>query len=1187
MDATYINGKMNGYMLCLRDKMVEWLEPVLPRIEDDWWEEIVINNLSSIQRENVISHGISDLKGLDLASLLRIMDRSWFVITSSVRVFINNYNRTKIKEMRQIRNDWAHIIPNDINKDKVINDVQIIIDLMMLFDAKMSETRDMEAFILDVEDDREIQSEQQKPIFSARESKTDPIDPAINIGSVVNLVSDPSVIGAVIAIAGKKYTVLVNGRPRTYYREQIQLHAVRESVNYCPLANVRAALTAYQISNPGSSNLYSLNSARIDFVPYQFRPALKMIKSESPRVLVADDVGVGKTIEAGLILKEMEARSSVASVLVICPRPLVAERKWQLEMKRFDEDFTQLDGKGLAECISETDRDGEWPDRHCKTIIPYSLFNEDSIDGTKSKSRKRRKSLGLSELDPIPHFDLVIVDEAHNIRNSNTYAYRGVELFCRNADAVIFLTATPLQNKNDDLYTLLNLLRPDMVVDKDTFKTMSEPNAAVNKLLKIVRMQEDGWQTEGKKEIGNILSTTWGRNVIQHNPDFEKIVLFLDKHEVTRDEKIDMMTKIEGLHSFHNIINRTRRRDIEDFCIRRTQTVNAPFHPIQQDLYDALIEFESQALARLHGSRSVRFMMCTIMRQASSCIYGLAPFMNDIVAKRMSQIQEDGELYEMEFSLNSEEENSLFELADEIDKLSTSLPDEDPKLQKMLEVVEQKQKEENNRIIIFSSFRHTLGYLKRNLLARGYRVGQVDGSVSDEERYKLRERFLLDRSENEAIDILLFSEVGCEGLDYQFCDTMINYDLPWNPMRIEQRIGRIDRRGQTAEAVKIYNMITDGTIDADIYTRCLSKIGVFESSIGDCSDILGDISDQILKIMFDPKLTDEERRMKIEKIADNEVMKVQEIRRLEQEEKTLFGFDLSKYMIDKDVQDAENEWINPQSMQELLNSFLVDYLGEGEYLRGKSESKTLRFSMEKRNKLLEHLEMNDIKNNNSALKLWKAYLKSDKPVLNVTFDSTFAKNHRDVTFLTQMHPLIVQAAFYESKDFPQEISIKIADPEIPSGDYGFLIYAWRYVGLRPDIKLVPVSDNEVVERNILNIMQVARDYDDGSGLYGDAWDAMDTLHYERWQQEKDCYVADIRSECNYRKDQLTHSYNQRDAIVRQQISAATDEKIIRMRTSQRDNIRKKYDQQIRAVDDIIKKVDIHTDLLVKGVLHVD
>jgi SNF2 family DNA or RNA helicase len=85
-------------------------------------------------------------------------------------------------------------------------------------------------------------------------------------------------------------------------------------------------------------------------------------------------------------------------------------------------------------------------------------------------------------LDPLPHFDLVIVDEAHNIRNANTWAYRGVELFCRNADAVVFLTATPLQNSNNDLYPLLNLLRPDVIIDKDTFKIYSEKESLWNPL---------------------------------------------------------------------------------------------------------------------------------------------------------------------------------------------------------------------------------------------------------------------------------------------------------------------------------------------------------------------------------------------------------------------------------------------------------------------------------------------------------------------------------------------------------------------------------------------------------------------------------------------------------------------------------------------------------------------------------
>lgn len=1182
MNDSYIISKMNEYMFQLNERLGKWLNKRLPQITANWWDELVLNNLSTLQKEKVLNSNVQELSGLDLASLLRVFDRNWFVITSSF--FVNNKERRNIHKMQDVRNSWAHITPKEITKKKVIEDVETIIALMQAFDATMKDTRDMENFIFDIEDDKDIQIEPAKK--SEKKIDTKPAG-EIGIGSLVTLVSDSSAIGAVIGKDGNRYTVLINGKVENFYEEQIRIAGAKTGSSHVSLQRVRTALTAYQISNPGSSNLYSLNSARIDFVPYQFRPALKMIKSDSPRLLVADDVGVGKTIEAGLILKELEARDSINSVLIICPRPLVAERKWELEMKRFDENFTQMDGRAFAEAISETHRDGAWPERHNKTIIPYSLFGEDSIMGTQSTSSRRKKNLGLAELDPVPHFDLVIVDEAHNIRNANTWMYRGVEIFCRNADAVVFLTATPLQNSNDDLYTLLNLLRPDVVIDKDTFRTMAEPNAYINNLLRIIRNQEEGWQEAGKEEISHILNTTWGRSVIQHNPDFGQIYDFLEKESVTRDEKVEMISKVEALHSFHAIINRTRRKDIEDFCIRRNLTVKVPYTSVQRNLYDALMEFEATSLGMLHGSQSVRFMMCTIMRQAASCIYGLQPFMKDIIARRMAQIQNDGELYEYDVELNSDEENVLFELQDEIAMLTEKLPEEDPKFEKMYEIICEKQKEDNNRVIIFSSFRHTLAYVRRKLEKRGIRVAQVDGSVPDAERYALRQRFMVSRDTEDAIDVLLFSEVGCEGLDYQFCDTMINYDLPWNPMRIEQRIGRIDRRGQKSDTVRIYNMITEDTIDATIYDRCLNKIGVFESSIGDCSEILGDISDQILKIMFDPTLTEEERNLKIEQMADNEVMKVQEMHRLEQDEKSLYGFDLSNYIQNKDVQDAENMWISPQSIQEMVEIFLTDLLGEGEYIRGKGELKNLRLASDKRSQMLANLSTVRIANSNNASKLWNAYLKSNKPTLPITFDSVCAKDNRQAAFLTQMHPLVIQAAAYESNELPCEVGVSISTDELPAGDYEFLIYVWKYVGLRPDIRLVAVSENPIVQKNILSYIQYSSEYEYDDAGHETVWDAMDRLHYGKWQAEKAVYTEDVRNECEYRLERLRHSFNQREAIFRNMIKNAEDERIIRMRQSQLDKLTADFEAQQRKIDETVKRVDIHTNLQVKGILHVE
>lgn len=1185
MEVSYMTGKINTYMLVLRDKMSNWLGQRLPRITENWWNDLVYNNLSQLQRDQVDTKRVQNLEELDLAALLRVFDRNWFVITSLW--FINNKERQNVKRMMEIRNAWAHIPPDQITKDKVIENVKIIIDLMQLFDADMNEIRDMETFLIDVENDIHIKSQLSIKPYDTKVMSTNSLAlNEITVGSMVTLVSEPSKEGAVVAIENERYTVFMENKLQTFYKEQLQPQIKTTNSIRLSLVKVRSALTAYQINNPGSSSLYSLNAARIDFVPYQFRPALKMIKSDSPRLLVADDVGVGKTIEAGLSLKEMEARHSVKSVLIICPRPLVAERKWQLEMRRFDENFTQLDGRELQQCILEADRDGDWPDRHKKTIIPYSLFGEDMLVGTESKKRKIK---GLLQLDPLPHFDLVIVDEAHNIRNSNTWAYHGVELFTRNADAVVFLTATPLQNSNNDLYTLLNLLRPDVVLDKDTFQTMAEPNKYVNGLLRAFRNQEEGWQELSKQEIAHILETTWGRNVIQHNPNFEKVFELLEKNQISREEKVEAIGMIESLHSFDNMITRTRRKDIEDFCIRHTQTIKISFTQAQQELYDVLMEFEANILIKLHSSKPVRFMMCTIMRQAASCIYGLIPFVKDIVQNKLSQIQEDGELFEADFIINSDIEDSIYELAEKLNTLVDKLPSSDYKLEKLYEIIDLKQKEENNRVILFSSFRHTLSYIKQHLDEKGYRVAQVDGSVSDEERFKIRQRFQMEREADEAIDILLFSEVGCEGLDYQFCDTMINYDLPWNPMRIEQRIGRIDRRGQKSESVRIYNMITDGTIDAVIYDRCLSKIGVFEASIGDCSEILGDISEQIFKIMFESGLSDKELQMKIEKMADNEIMKVQEINRLEQEEKSLYGFDLSNYIQNKKVQDAENVWISPENISNMLDSYLNGFLGDGEYIRSnkQNELKTLRLSSDKKTLLKENLKDIHPVNITNAWKLWKSYLDSNNPQLRVTYDATTAKDNREVTFLTQMHPFILQAAKYESRQLPCELGICVSDDNIQKGDYEFLIYAWEYKGLKPDIKLTAISDNLAVQNNILGFIQYASDYDFSNNTHIPKWKLMDEIHYENWHTEKTKYVKLVKEECDFRIEQLRQTNTKRERIIKEQIAAAKDEKILRMRTAQLENLRKHFEEQRKHFEEIIKKADIHTQLLVKGVLHVE
>jgi ATP-dependent helicase HepA len=364
--------------------------------------------------------------------------------------------------------------------------------------------------------------------------------PTFKLGQLVRLQSRPDACGAVINVGESgpdvQYTVLLDGKTQTFFASQ--LIADEQSVDSTQELSAdqcRALLTARYINHPGTSTLYSLNAARIDFIPYQFRPVLRFIQADRPRLLIADGVGVGKTIEAGLILRELQARQEVNSVLIICPRPLITEKKWQTEMKRFDQNFEHFDGALLRHCISECDLDGEWPGNHSFGIVPYSVLNEHVLHGTQN-GRKTGKPC-LLDLDPAPRFDLVIVDEAHRVSNSETYGHSVVRYFCDNAEAVVFLTATPLQLGNNDLFSLLNLLRPDVVIDRDSFEHMSEPNPMINLAANLARHATDNWQAEALVQLELAQGTSWGQTMLRENPEVESIKAKLSAPSVSDHDR--------------------------------------------------------------------------------------------------------------------------------------------------------------------------------------------------------------------------------------------------------------------------------------------------------------------------------------------------------------------------------------------------------------------------------------------------------------------------------------------------------------------------------------------------------------------------------------------------------------------------------------------------------------------------
>ena len=1191
MDEQKIVSNINTFLCEATVSLVDWLNGLLPKVSNDWWEDCVLSSLSYLQRKEAMTKGYSKLSDLDLAALLRVTNKSWYDMRTVT--YLSTKEREVVRDMISVRNDWAHRSVDLPGKDTILHDLNTISTFISQIGGSQTVCNEIEQFITFIEQPNSI------PVSLSQKTLAEITGPAsideqrseeIRVNSLVYLIGSPETKGIVVSMkelgAITQYEVFVDNTLKRYFSGQIALVQETAGYDWVGIDDVRSFITAYQINNPSSQNLYSLNSARIDFVPYQFRPALKMIHADEPRILIADSVGVGKTIEAGLIIKELEARSELERVVVICPRPLVAERKWELEMKRFDEEFIQIDGPTLRHIISDTDRDGEWPIRYNKVIIPYSILDSRAYNGDEGK---RFRSFGLSELDPEPHFDLVIVDEAHHIRNGSmekgkAFAYKCTKYFCDHADAVVMLTATPLQTGDSDLFTLLNVLRPDIVIDQKTFEMMSRPNANISKAVHAIRVAEEGWAQKAISALRDVQKTQWGDNVITENPLYDDILIRLESNEISREERVKLISDIESLHSFSSMLNRTRRRDIQDFCVRRPHTISIKFTEHQRLLHDELLEFERRTLSRLHDTRTVPFMMSTIRRQAASCIFGLAPYIRDIIERRIQQMNDDPEADYSFLDTDNRVGDVISESATRLLELAEDLPEEDPKFDETIKVIRKKQEMLNNKIMLFSTFRHTLGYLKPRLASLGYRVEQIDGSVKDEERYQLKSRFELPKDDSGAIDILLFTEVGSEGLDYQFCDMMINYDLPWNPMRIEQRIGRIDRRGQQSESVNIYNIITEDTVDAEIYYRCLMRIGVFERSIGDCEEILGEIAADIENIAIDTTLTEEERKRKFEQIADNEVRKVQELTRLEDEEKELFGFDLTEFTTSQEIRQAENPWLTQQCLQRLIENYINDRVGVGTYIIGEAAMKNLRLSATARGILRDDLR--DLPGGRNALRRsWENYLSGKRPNHSITFDSDAAMKDRDSFFVTAMHPLAKQAASYYSNSETAYLHIRYATREIAAGDHVFSVFAWKYTGFKVYTKLITVCENEIVANELPFILEEAVPIEDRNDGKFD-WTSLEEKHVQLWLEEREAHKRDVKTAIVFKLESLANTHRNRIRSLEQQVRDAFDENIRRMRQSELETAQENYGRKVNNIKEIAARADIYTTLLVNGVISI-
>jgi hypothetical protein len=412
--------------------------------------------------------------------------------------------------------------------------------------------------------------------------------------------------------AGWEYELFFSAQDKRIHRESDLTTPVAQ-VSWVRKNELLRNLALLKLRRPLSDNLYALYGSRTQFEVYQFRPAVKFLSSPEQRLLIADEVGLGKTIEAGIIYLELQARLDLNRVLVVCPSGL--RRKWQDEMRlRFDEEFDILDAPTLRHFIQQYQQFGGQMRR--RAIVSLELL--------------RRPEFADQIEEQHMHFDLVIVDEAHHCRNSTTRSNEIATILSENSDAMLLLTATPLQTGNQDLFNLLRILSPGEFDNLEVFLNRLQPNQYVNRAAQILAT---GQHKAALTEL-SLVEQTSERRRFTGNPYYGEVVKALQKPLLTPVELVACQRRLVELNTLANIFTRTRKREIaEKAPMRAAFTLAVEFTPAEADFYNDMVKQVRDEFASLYGSNHV-VVWVSIMRerQVASCIAAARKRFGSLVA---------------------------------------------------------------------------------------------------------------------------------------------------------------------------------------------------------------------------------------------------------------------------------------------------------------------------------------------------------------------------------------------------------------------------------------------------------------------------------------------------------------------------------------------------------------------------
>lgn len=681
------------------------------------------------------------------------------------------------------------------------------------------------------------------------------------------------------------------------------------------LQELKRILSFIRIKGDVTNIYYSMNNGATKFLAYQFKPVLKFIESTTGRLLIADEVGLGKTIEAMYIWQELVARENSRRLLIVCPATLC--EKWKKDMYNFFSiEASIVNAEGVLENLKEA---AQLPgQKHFALITSLEGIRfREKEDKTVKKSAKQLLGELLtsrSSNNDFPLIDMLIVDEVHNIRNTSAVGHKTVELIRDNSGKVILLSATPIQTHESNLFSILKILDPDVFFDKKTFETQLEEGQnyiITSNLLRAKASFEDF--------IEPLVQ-------IKNGPMYAQDPTFIDEFQknlvkILKDDRLrlDYFEKFAQKVFYSNYFTRTRKCDAVENIARR-QAVTFKYQ-LDESYEKRIYEDATHVLNELASTKDTfgGFQIIGRQRQMASCMY--AAF-EDWMNKKETfldeyDLEDDGySEFEHEFSLQHQD---LYDLVCKIDVDLARLEREDSKYNKVLESIRNQQKNfPDSKIILFSFYRNTISYLQRRFTEDGISCISLMGGGSIDKNEVLRQF-----REDPNIKILLSTEVGSEGLDLQFCDTEINYDLPWNPMRLEQRIGRIDRIGQNAEKLNIINIACEDSVEDKVLMRLYDRIDIFKNSIGDIDEILGNTTNDIALVLMNNKLTTEEKEKQAADLINTACMK----KKLQEDlEKNAANFQAFQEYIIKNVNEAQQtqRFVRTVDLMFYVKDFLCD-----------------------------------------------------------------------------------------------------------------------------------------------------------------------------------------------------------------------------------------------------------------------